>query len=271
MDSGIYSRADLRERGLDRQRLNALLEGGSLTRLRKGWYATARAAAPVARAVALGGTLGCLSGCEQHGIWTPNRHLHVMLNPGVPRPAVTGIQVHRLTQATHAPLAPVMDCLREAIARHDVETGLIVTESAVNLGLIGESAARDLLGSAPSAKRASWSHFMLGAGSGSETRVRLFLQQHRFKVRPQVAIPGVGRVDLLVGESLIIECDSEQHHAAGERYRMDRVRDLASGDLGYTTIRLSYDQIWYHWEQTQRSVLAELATGRHRRAPVPRV
>lgn len=108
---------------------------------------------------------------------------------------------------------------------------LIVTESAVNLGLIGEPAARDLLGSAPAAKRASLTHFMLGAGSGSETRVRLFLQQRRFTVRPQVFIPGVGRVDLLVGESLIIECDSEQHHAAGARYRMDRVRDLASGDL----------------------------------------
>lgn len=90
-------------------------------------------------------------------------------------------------------------------------------------------------------------------------------------MRTQVSIAGVGRVDLLVGESLIVECDSEKHHAPGERYRMDRIRDLASRDLGYTTLRLRYDQIWYSWALTQRSLLAELATGRHRRPPVPRL
>ncbi|NHU85413.1 type IV toxin-antitoxin system AbiEi family antitoxin domain-containing protein [Kocuria sp. JC486] len=271
MDLGVYSWGDLREHGVTRKQLDALLDSGGLQRLRRGWFATPRAPVSVTRAVALGGTLGCLSGCEQHGIWTPNRRLHVMLNPGVPIPTVSGVHLHRLPEPTHRPLASVLDCLRASVLRHDTETALTVIESAVNVGLIRESDARDLICAAPASKRNALSHFTLGAGSGSETRVRYFLQQRRFAVRTQVSITGVGRVDLLVGESLIVECDSEQHHAPAERYRMDRIRDMASRDLGYTTVRLSYDQIWYSWALTQRSLLAELATGRHRRPPVPRM
>ncbi|MDO5619210.1 type IV toxin-antitoxin system AbiEi family antitoxin domain-containing protein [Kocuria sp.] len=272
MDLGIYSWSDLRELGMGRKQVNSLLDSGALRRLRKGWFATVQAPVPVTRAVALGGTLGCLSGCEQHGIWTPNRNLHVMLNPGVPVPCVNNdVEVHRLRVATHQPLAPVMDCLGEVVVRHDAETALIVIESAVEQGLINEPDVNDLIGIAPTCKRHALAHFTPGAGSGSETRVRYFLQQRRFKVRSQVHIPGVGHVDLLVGQSLIIECDSKQHHAPQERYRVDRVRDLAARDLGYNTMRLSYEQIWYTWPQTQRSLLAEVASGRHRRPPLPRM
>lgn len=271
MELGIYSWSDLREQGVDRKRVNALLEAGVLRRLRRGWFATSKAPGPVARAVELGGTLGCLSGCEQYGIWTPNRHLHVMLNPGAPILRANGVENHRLHDPARRPLASVMQCLREAIRRHDAETALIVLESAVGLALIHEWEAKDLIGAASLSKREALKHFTPGAGSGSETRVRYFLQQRRFAAQPQVLIPGVGRVDLLVGQSLIVECDSAQYHAPIERYRVDRARDLASRDLGYSTMRLSYDQIWYSWAQTQRSLLAELATGKHRRPPVPRL
>lgn len=271
MDIGVYSLEELNERGVDRRELGVLLDQGGLRRLRKGWFATPRASPAVTKAVSMGGTLGCLSGCSEHGIWTPNPvGLHVMLNPGVPVPRANGAELHRLKEPSRLPLAPVKTCLQQCISRHSPETGLIVVESALNLGLIREADARELIAAAPVAKRGGLAHFMPGAGSGSETRVRYFLQQRRFRVRPQVFIAGVGRVDLLVGRSLIIECDSQRHHSSPDRYRVDRSRDLSSRDLGYSTMRLSYDQIWYQWERTQRSLLAELSTGNHRRAPIPR-
>lgn len=69
---------------------------------------------------------------------------------------------------------------------------------------------------------------------------------------PQARIPGVGHVDLLVGESQIIECDGEVHHS-GTQFRTDRARDLAARDLGYDVLRLSYEQIWVTWEETNVS------------------
>ena len=83
-------------------------------------------------------------------------------------------------------------------------------------------------------------------------------------VRAQAEIDGVGIVDLLVGDRLIIECDSQAHH--GEtNYENDRRRDLAARDLGFTTLRLSYQQIWKHWKATQQSLTQEIRTRRHLR------
>ena len=45
----------------------------------------------------------------------------------------------------------------------------------------------------------------------------MWLQQVRVQVRPQVQIPGVGRVDLVVGNSLIVECDTPERLAEWQR------------------------------------------------------
>ncbi len=105
------------------------------------------------------------------------------------------------------------------------------------------------------------------AESGSETRVRLFLQQLNIPVAAQAVIDGVGRVDLLVGNNLIIECDSDEHHRSKEAHHKDRTRDLAARDLGYQTIRLSYRQIWFDWDATRESLLTTIRTRRHLRGP----
>ncbi|TBW20739.1 DUF559 domain-containing protein [Arcanobacterium bovis] len=56
----------------------------------------------------------------------------------------------------------------------------------------------------------------------------------------------------LWGISLIVECDSAAHHSQYDRYRNDRRRDLAALALGYHVIRLSYEQIWDTWDETQK-------------------
>src|SRR5262245_29057267 len=59
----------------------------------------------------------------------------------------------------------------------------------------------------PSSKRALLDLSDSDAQSGIETKVRLFLRSRRIPFRVQVAISGVGRVDLLVGDRLVIELD----------------------------------------------------------------
>lgn len=94
----------------------------------------------------------------------------------------------------------------------------------------------------------------------------MWLQQVRVQVRPQVQIPGVGRVDLVVGNSLIVECDSERHHKYTEE---DYARDLAAKALGFETLRLSYRQIFLEWDDTKEHLLRRLSTKAHLKHPKP--
>lgn len=120
-------------------------------------------------------------------------------------------------------------------------------------------------GSIPTKKLQRLHKYLVYAESGSETRVRLFLQMRRIPVRIQVKISGMeGRVDLVVGDRLVIECDSHKHHSTPEDQLRDRKRDLALRALGYENIRLAYPQIWgLEWEETMQHILNEVRKRRH--------
>lgn len=235
-----------------------------LKRICRGWYALPQADERVVRAILAGGRLGCLSGCRFYGIWVPHHtSLHVVYGAGKrPRP-LPGICSHPWDgPVTRKPIWSVAECVQQVIHRHDAETGLIVMESAMNLELLRPSGLPDLLAGLPAEQR-QIVRFLDVAESGSETRIRLFLRRLRVPVRPQVAIPGIGHVDLLVGDKLIIECDSDEYHRSKEQHRIDRQRDLAALELGYDKIRLTYHQIWMDWEATQNSLRHQLRRRRH--------
>ncbi len=268
---GVASIEELRRANVTDKRLEELLASRRLIRVAKGWYATPLAPAALVRAVQLGGRLGCLSGCQIHGLWVPPfTGTHVMLNPGRELTVAADVQFHRLASPCSTALVSVGDCVAQVLRRHGAESGLIVLESAVEKGHLTPSEARILIADAPRAKQRRLQHFTPGAGSGSETRVRLFLQRRNVPVATQVRIPLVGRVDLLVGKSLIVECDSRAHHTNRQDHEEDRRRDLAAWELGYRTLRLSHSQIWHTWERTREVLAADLATRSHLRPPIPR-
>ena len=84
-------------------------------------------------------------------------------------------------------------------------------------------------------------------------------------------IDGVGRVDFVVDGWLIVECDSEAHHAGWAAQRRDRRRDLAAAALGYTTVRPLAEDILFHRDQVAESLRAVLTRGTRgdRRAATP--
>lgn len=99
--------------------------------------------------------------------------------------------------------------------------------------------------------------------SGIETRVRLLLRSKRIGFRAQVDIAGVGRVDFLVGERLVIETDGRAFHT-GAAFEEDRRRDFALVMGGYLVLRLSYRQVMDDWARTRAGILALVARGEHR-------
>jgi hypothetical protein len=60
------------------------------------------------------------------------------------------------------------------------------------------------------------------SGAGAETLVRLMLRTVGARFEPQVEVPGVGRVDVLVDGWLIVECRAAGAGARGESGGVDR-------------------------------------------------
>lgn len=266
MLTGVISAAELAARGVGRKELQARLDAGTLQRVAHGWYATASALRPVVHAVQQRGRIGCLTGCALHGLWTPEHGPpHVIVGRGHGK-----VEEHWHRHHGPLPASPVFDlhqCLEQVVRHHDPESVLMVLESAIDRQLISMASAEALTATASLRKQSTLQFLDAGAGSGTETRVRLFLQRRQFHVRTQVWIPGVGRVDMIVGRSLILECDSRAHHSDPEE---DRRRDLAARLLGYDTLRLSYRQVFREWEETKLTLREVLSTGAHLRPPQPR-
>jgi very-short-patch-repair endonuclease len=263
--------AQLIANGWTRHAVRSAVSSGSLRKLSYGWYEAGTCSVDEHTAASAGLRVGCLTGLRELGVWVPpTAHPH-MITPRWSQARGAGIR-HVLPRGASWPRTRITygidDCLRQALRHHDVETGLIVLESAANLRLLTAGTVTELIREAPPHVADQLERrFDPRSESGTETRVRLFLARRRYPIRPQVVIPDVGRVDLLVGESLIIECDSRAHHTGETSYASDRRRDLRAAALGYTVIRLTWEQVFLDWDATRALLLEHLRTRRYRRPP----
>lgn len=102
--------------------------------------------------------------------------------------------------------------------------------------------------------------------SGLESIARIALRRRNVRLESQVRIDGVGLVDLLIGERLVLELDGKQWHV-GAGYEEDRRRDLALVSLGYLVVRVSYRQVIENWPEVERRLLRIIRRGEHLRSP----
>jgi very-short-patch-repair endonuclease len=80
---------------------------------------------------------------------------------------------------------------------------------------------------------------------------------------PQVGIPGVGRVDLLIGDRLVLEVDGRAFHSSTPDFARDRERDLTLAGLGFRVLRLSYGQVVADWPASEAAIRAVVDAGEH--------
>lgn len=155
--------------------------------------------------------------------------------------------------------------LRHAARCLPTEEFVVICDSILNRGLLTPSALEAELGGTPRSVQDALSLADGRAESGTETMVRLRLRRPNLQIRTQVSIPGVGRVDLVVGTSMIVEVDGYEYHADPDRFENDRLRDLQARALGFHPIRLTYRQVVHQWDLVA-PLLAELINrGDHRR------
>lgn len=135
-----------------------------------------------------------------------------------------------------------LDALRQCLRCLPPEYAVAVIDSALHLGVVGP---HDLIALAQglSSARRRWVLRADGrAESGTETLVRLALEDAGLSVRPQVTIAGVGRVDMMVGPRVVVEVDSESWHSTPDQRANDARRGLVLHEKGYVVVRPNYQQ-----------------------------
>ncbi|MFJ6652942.1 DUF559 domain-containing protein [Microbacterium sp. NPDC091313] len=155
-----------------------------------------------------------------------------------------------------------LDAVRHAVLCQEPRAAVATIDSALHRGALRDDDLSELFDSLPRRYRVLRRLVDRRAESGSESMMRLLLRKLHARFAVQVRISGVGRVDFLVEGWLIIECDSEAHHAGWDARRRDLRRDQAAAAMGFCTYRAIAEDIFWNQDAVLRAIRGLL-----RRAP----
>lgn len=99
--------------------------------------------------------------------------------------------------------------------------------------------------------------------SGLESFAMSRLRFLRVDLRQQIVIAG-RPVDLLIGDRLVLQIDGG-HHVGAQRDK-DIAHDALLATMGYTVIRVSYEQMVRDWPSVQHRIMEAIAQRLHRAA-----
>ncbi len=277
---GVIATWELHQAGYGRARITDLVASRGLLRVRQGWYCSPSLPHDAQRAVRVGGQLTCSSGARFWGLWVPRGDdaLHVGVQAGASRLRKATsyrtrlgdeptVKVHwtGTSPARSRVVAPPSECLRQIAHCHSPEYLAVVAESALHTGLITEDDWAVIRESLPRTFRRRLPDVGRSSASGIESLFVFRIRALGIQVAQQVRIDGVGIVDALIGDSLIVELDGEAFHRDDAR---DRRRDAAASARGYRTLRFLANQIEREWESVEAAVVAAIARGDHQAPPV---
>ncbi|GAA1955730.1 hypothetical protein GCM10009717_22190 [Agromyces allii] len=264
--------------GVPREAVASAVRAGAVTRVRNGWFASHDAPTDVVRAVRVGGIATASTVARITGLWVPERdRLHVRVAANSSRLRAPHDRTLPLAADAHGVCLhyrgriaglvgrdPVTTALGEMFACAPTADALAAVESAIERRALDPGhldAVRDAM---PPGRRATLDRLDFGGQSGLETKVRLFLRSRQVRFRTQAPIEGVGAVDFLVGDRLVIEVDGWSFHSSRTEFENDRRRDFELATRGYLVLRLSYRQVAHDWDRTAAGILALLGRREHR-------
>ncbi|QNA93029.1 MULTISPECIES: type IV toxin-antitoxin system AbiEi family antitoxin domain-containing protein [unclassified Microbacterium] len=259
---GLARGTQLRSLGFTRQALAGMVRRGEIDRVRHGVFAAGPLDEQVRAATAHGGALTCASVLRSAGIWVlpADDGPHVWLGPDNHALAHPGCTYRSHYYRGRPPLgsATIETALLHLRRCCGDEAFFAAYESAWRLQKLSTAARARIRKALP--RSAHWLVELAraDADSGLESLLRLRLHVLGIRLRCQVRIDGVGRVDFVLGDRLILEADGEENHGSTTRRHIDRIRDAAASRLGYETLRFDYAQIVHDWPTVQGAVLGAL-------------
>lgn len=263
---GIARGVELNAFGCSRKHLAAAVRRGEIRRVRPGVFATWLADEDAVAAAAHGGALTCARALKAHGVWVLADDVdpHVWLGPAGRRFPHTPCACvpHFRDGDMRLGVASVDQALVHAFRCHGDEFFFAAFESAWNKRLIGHADRARIRRALP--RRARWLVDLArgDAESGLESVVRLRLSLLGIRVRAQVSLDGVGRVDFVIEDRVILEADGKGNHDGTPQRHRDLRRDAVASRLGYETLRFDYALIIHDWDTVIAAILAALARAR---------
>lgn len=252
---------------------------GEVIRVRQGHYACPELPEPQRQAYRVGGRLTGVAGARAHGMWTPStaavdiqvrpdaRALRTRDDPRQRLRATTDRKTRVTWTDRRRPgtrtLAGPVDCLRVAVRTSSTRVSFAIVESALQRNVITGAEWARLLSALPAEQRRLLVDASRESESGGESLLRFDLLCCGLPFVQQVTIDGVGRVDFLLGERLIVEVDGHEFHSARNDFEEDRRRDAVASGLGYRTLRFSHTQVERNDPVVMASILAAVARGDH--------
>jgi very-short-patch-repair endonuclease len=264
-----------RARATSRDVAHAIRQG-ELVRLRAGWVAVAELDPAVATAVRHGGALGCVSRLRLEGLWLLGEHprVHVAMRPnGRAHTHASCTCVVHWNDIPHARgRVSLVDALVQVLGCLGIEEFFVALESAMRKRLFSRKGLAELRTRLPQDRRWLADFARWNADSGLESLLRLRLRRHGVELASQVRVPGVGIVDFVLGDTLILEVDGKENHESDPKRHKDLVRDAVAAAHGFDTLRFDYAMVVHDWELVEAAILAKLDRRAHltaRRSPAP--
>ncbi len=153
-----------------------------------------------------------------------------------------------------SPVAPVADALRQMALCASPERTIAAVDSAIRNNQLTLAEWVAVIAPMPRRLRRLLQRVDPRAASITESVVRFRLEMLGIETRRQVAIRGVGYVDMVIGTALVIEVDGKRYHTDAGRFEKDRRRDAALTAAGYRVIRIT----WRRLRDEPYSVTAQL-------------
>jgi very-short-patch-repair endonuclease len=256
--------------------IRAAFRSGRIFRIRHGWYALPQQAKDVEEAMRVGGILAGPSAASSYGVWTvASTELHVSVRKNSCRLRMPSDHRQRFLKNPNSRLTVYWDQTHQrpnaGVFRVPLSTAILQIyhrrgedEAIASI----DSALHNRLLSSRQLEIAELPRSVLEladarAESGIESMARIRLRRINILSQLQVEVPGVGRVDLVVGDRLVIELDGEEFHSGPKEFAADRVRDAKLTSLGFIVLRFSYDQVVHDWESVEAAVRAIVDAGLH--------
>ncbi|MEP9415168.1 type IV toxin-antitoxin system AbiEi family antitoxin domain-containing protein [Gordonia sp. VNQ95] len=255
---GVFSWTELSRRGFSQAQVARMVRGGDLHLLRRGWYATGYAHPLVVQAVSAGGVCSCVTALDLHGIWVVARGNRAHVRARKAAHNAGGRRFCKQFSGPEPEIYPLDDiptALRHALRCLDAEGIVAACDSILNQDLLDMADLVATFATAPLDIRDLLELCDGRAQSGTESIVRLRFRAMGLRFDIQVKIVGLGHVDFLIGDRLIVEIDSiEFHDKSPEQREADRLRDEIAHRLGYIPLRMSYNRVMFEWKDAAETI-----------------
>lgn len=260
---GVTLTRRLIDGGVSPSRIKQAVGAGILTRPSRGWVSLPDADPVLVRAAEARVVVTCVSAAARRGLWDVNdERIHVAVAPHS-RPSA---RIHAKCHWSQ-PLLPrrpgmLIDSIENLLALvaecQPHEAAVTVWESAIRHKKIELDTMRTLP-LRPRARRIL-EEARPFADEGTESILFERLRWLGLSMRRQFWILG-HRVDLLIGDRLVIQIDGG-HHVDAQR-TSDNKHDARLRLAGYHVIRITYWQLMYEWHVVQELILGAIARGLH--------